>query len=138
MTFEPPAPPPLIVQYLDVVLVVGAAPIALLMGVSGVGYGAGAGAWLILRAVGIGVDRVAEASDARTQLSIRLGYMLGRLFLLALVVVLARNSGGKDAGLAALVVVVIAFTVQLAVSALSRPRRGQNGPARGQNGAAGP
>ncbi|MFL5823951.1 MAG: hypothetical protein ACJ764_10965 [Solirubrobacteraceae bacterium] len=122
MKFESPAPTPLIVQYLDVVLVVAAAPILLLMGVSAVGYAYGAGAWLILRAVGVGVDRMAETSDARRQISIRLGYMLGRLFLLALAVILARRSGGKDAGLAALLVVVIAFTVQLAVSAVSRPR----------------
>jgi hypothetical protein len=48
--------------------------------------------------------------------------MLGRLFLLALAIVLARNSGGRNDGLAALVVIVVAFTVQLAVSALNRPR----------------
>jgi hypothetical protein len=110
-----------------VVLVVAAAPILLLMGVSAVGYGAGAGAWLILRAVGVGVDRVAETSDARAQVSLRLGYMLGRLFVLALVVVLARRNGGQDAGLAALLVVVIAFTVQLLVSALNRPRKAGKG-----------
>jgi hypothetical protein len=127
VTSDPPASPPLIVQYLDVVLVVAAAPILLLMGVSAVGYGAGAGAWLILRAVGVGVDRVAETSDARAQVSLRLGYMLGRLFVLALVVVLARRNGGQDAGLAALLVVVIAFTVQLLVSALNRPRKAGKG-----------
>ena len=126
MKFEP-APTPLIVEYLDVVLVIGAAPIVILMGGSAAGYGIGAGAWLILRAVGVVVERLAETSDARRQLSLRLGYMLGRLFLLALAVVVARNSGGQDAGLVALVVVVVAFTTQLAVSAVSRPRRTRRG-----------
>jgi hypothetical protein len=51
-----------------------------------------------------------------------MAYMLGRLFLLALAVVLARRHS-QDAGLAALIVVVVAFTVQLATSAASRPRR---------------
>jgi hypothetical protein len=119
---EPNAPAPLI-AYLDVVLVVLAAPIMLLIGVSAVGYGAGAGAWIILRVVGIGVERVADAAEPRTQISIRMAYMLGRLFLLALAVILARRSDGQNAGLAALAVVVIAFTIQLATAALNRPRR---------------
>ncbi len=115
-----PAPP--LLGYLDVVLVVLAAPIMLLIGVSAVGYALGAGAWVILRAVGVAVERVAAGRDARSQVSLRLGYMLGRLFLLALAVIVARSSGGQHGGLAALVVVVAAFTVQLAVSAANRPR----------------
>jgi hypothetical protein len=113
-----------LIAYLDVVLVVLAAPIVLLAGGSGVGYGIGAGAWLALRAVGLGVERAAgQASDPRSQISIRMAYMLGRLFLLALAIVLARRDGGQAAGLTALVLVVVAFTVQLATSAVSRPRR---------------
>jgi hypothetical protein len=119
-----PAPPLLLVEYLDVILVVLAAPIVLLMGASWKGYAIGAGAWLVLRAVGVAVERAAGATgDARRQISLRMAYMLGRLFLLALAVILARRSGGQDAGLTALVVVVVAFTVQLATSAVSRPSR---------------
>ena len=120
---EPNAPAPLI-SYFDVVLVVVAAPIMLLIGVSAAGYAAGAGAWVVLRLVGIGVERTADAAEPRTQISLRMAYMLGRLFLLALAVILARRGGGQDAGLTALVVVVVAFTVQLATAALTRPRRG--------------
>jgi hypothetical protein len=119
---EPAASLP-VVEYLDIVLVILAAPILILIGVSGLGYGVGAGAWLALRAAGLAVGRAAGATtDARRQISLRMGYMLGRLFLLALAVILARRDGGLDAGLAALVVVVAAFTIQLATSALSRPR----------------
>jgi hypothetical protein len=107
-----------------VVLVVLAAPIVLLTGGSALGYGIGAGAWLVLRVVGLGVERAAGATpDARRQISLRMGYMLARLFLLALAVVLARRDGNQSAGLTALVVVVVAFTVQLAASAVNRPRR---------------
>ena len=117
MSESPLAP----LEYLDVLVVVVAAPVMILIGVPGLGYGIGAGAWLALRAVGVGVDRaVAATTDQRTQVSLRLAYMLGRLFLLALAVVLARTSGSKDDGLAALVVIVVAFTVQLATSALTR------------------
>jgi hypothetical protein len=112
-----------LLRYIDVVLVVLAAPIMLLIGVSATGYLAGAAAWIVLRLLGVGVDRVAAASDdQRLQLTLRLGYMLGRLFLLALTIILVRKDSGKDAGLAALVVIVFAFTVQLATSAVARPR----------------
>lgn len=121
MKSEPAHPSPL-VEYLDVVLVVLAAPIVVLMGASGLGYGAGGGAWLALRAVGLGVEHVAANAEARRQITLRMAYMLGRLFLLALAVILARRGGGHGAGLTALIVVVGAFTVQLITSALNRPR----------------
>ena len=64
-----------------------------------------------------------------------MGYMLGRLFLLALAVILVRKSDGQDAGLTALAVIVVAFTVQLVsarspVGARHRPaaRRPPGGP----------
>ena len=117
-------PLPAVVAYLDVVLLVLAAPIMLLIGVPALGYGIGAGAWVALRAAGVGVERVAVGSgDARTQISLRMGYMLGRLFVLALAIIAARSSGGRDDGLTALAVIAFAFTVQLVVSALNRPRR---------------
>jgi hypothetical protein len=114
---------PLLLQYLDIAVVVLAAPIALLIGVPAAGYCIAAGAWIALRALGVAVERVAGASgELRTQVSLRLGYMLGRLFALALVIILVRQDVGRDDGLAALVVIVAAFTIQLAVSALTRPR----------------
>ena len=122
VTSDPSTPLPL-VAYLDVVLVLLVAPIALLTGVSAVGYGAGGGAWIVLRAVGVAVERTAAGAEPRQQISLRMAYMLGRLFLLALAVILARRDGGQNAGLAALIVVVVAFTVQLATAALARPRR---------------
>lgn len=122
MKSDPGTPVPL-VAYLDVVLVILAAPIVVLTGSSALGYGIGAGTWLALRAVGLVVEHAADTTDARRAISIRMGYMLGRLFLLALAVILARRDGGQNAGLVALVLVVVAFTVQLATSAVSRPRR---------------
>jgi hypothetical protein len=113
-----------VLRYLDVVLVVVAAPIMILIGVSAAGYAVGAAAWIVLRVVGVAVERLAdETQEPGRQIGIRLGYMLARLFLLALAVVLVRKGSGQDAGLTALVVIVFAFTVQLAVSAITRPRR---------------
>jgi hypothetical protein len=117
------AEPVSLLRYLDVALLVLAAPIMLLIGVPAAGYGVGAGAWIVLRAVGVLVERWAAAmNDARQEIGLRLAYMLGRLFLLALAIVFVRQGEGRNAGVAALVVIVFAFTVQLGTSALTRPR----------------
>lgn len=115
--------PVALLRYLDVVLVVASAPILLLMGVSAPGYGIGAGAWIVLRGFGVAVERYASGvTDPSRAIGLRLGYMLARLFALALVVVLARRNEGRDAGLTALILIVVAFTVQLGVSAVTRSR----------------
>lgn len=115
-----------VLAYFDVVVLVVAAPIMLLIGVPAAGYLVGAAVWIALRAAGVAVDRYASST---TQLSrstgVRLGYMLGRLFTLAIAVIVVRNGDGKNAGLACLAVVVFGFTVQLAVSAMTRPGRSQ-------------
>jgi len=113
-----------LLRYIDVVLVVVAAPILLLIGVPAVGYLVGAGAWILLRAVGVGVDRYAAAiGEQSRELTLRLSYLLGRLFLLALTIILVRKDAGRDDGLTALVVIVFAFTMQLAASIATRPRK---------------
>lgn len=118
-----PETPIAALRYFDVVVLVVAAPVMLLLGVPALGYAVGAGAWIALRAVGIGVDRLSSgAAPNSRELSLKLAYMLGRLFLLALAVIFVRNQGGQDDGLAALCVIVFAFTAQLALSFVTRPR----------------
>ena len=113
-----------VLSFFDVAVLVVAAPIMLLIGVPAAGYGIAAGAWIVLRVVGVGVERAADTSTMMNRtVGIRLGYILGRLFALAIVVILVRKADGQDAGLTALAVIVFAFTVQLATSALNRPRR---------------
>jgi hypothetical protein len=109
--------------YLDVALVVVAAPIMLLIGVPAAGYLVGAGAWIVLRALGVVIDRaIPSLRDPRSEITLRLAYLLGRLFLLAIAVIVVRNGAGRDDGLTALVVIVFAFTTQLLTSVLTRPR----------------
>jgi hypothetical protein len=117
-----PEAPMILLSYFDVVLLVLAAPILLLIGVPAGAYLIAAGAWIALRVIGIGVERLARAGDPRREVGLRLGYMLGRLFALALTVILVRKAGSTDDGLTALLVIVFAFTVQLVTSALTRPR----------------
>jgi hypothetical protein len=109
-------------RYLDVVLVALAAPIMILIGVPAAGYGIGAAAWIVLRALGVAVERYADSvPEFNRTIGVRLGYMLGRIFLLAIAVILVRKSDGQDAGLACLAVIVFAFTIQLVISAFNRP-----------------
>lgn len=111
-------------SFFDVIVLIVAAPIMLLIGVPAVGYGIGAGAWIALRAIGVVVERYADGvPEFNRTIGIRLGYMLGRIFVLAIAVILVRKDDGENAGLACLAVIVFAFTVQLTVSALNRPRR---------------
>jgi hypothetical protein len=112
-----------LLSYLDLVVVALAAPILLLIGVPAVGYGVGAGSWVVLRIVGVGVERyLRQTTDARRQISLRLTYLMMRIFLLALGVILVRRGAGRDAALTALLVIVFAFTVQLVISFIERPR----------------
>ena len=114
---------PLLLRYFDVAVLVVAAPVLLLIGVPAEGYGIAAGAWILLRAVGIPLEQGISSIDARREISVRLGYMLGRLFALAVTIILVRRDIGKNDGLTALAVIVVAFTIQLGVSAITRPRR---------------
>ncbi|MGI8864333.1 MAG: hypothetical protein ACR2JH_08035 [Solirubrobacteraceae bacterium] len=114
----------ILLRYIDVVVLVVAAPILLLIGVPASGYLAGAGAWIVLRAVGVAVDHAANAAKAaNTQITLRLSFLLSRLFLLAITVILVRKNDGRDAGLTALALIVFAFTAELVISAATRPRR---------------
>jgi hypothetical protein len=113
-----------VLSFFDVIVLVVAAPIMLLLGVPAVGYGIGAGAWIALRGVGVAVERYAAGvPEFNRTIGLRLGFMLSRIFLLAIAVILVRQSDGKNAGLTCLAVIVFAFTVSLITSALTRPRR---------------
>jgi hypothetical protein len=112
-----------LLRYLDVVVVVVAAPILLLIGVPAIGYLIAGVVWILLRAAGVAVDRYASGiGDQPRELTLRLVYLLGRLFALALTVALVRKNEGRDDGLTALLVIVFAFTMQLLVSIPTRPK----------------
>jgi hypothetical protein len=110
-------------RYFDVLLIVVAAPIMVLIGVPAPGYLIGAGAWIALRGIGVAVDRAATGgASANQQITLRMTFMLGRLFLLALAVIGARQIS-RDDGLAALVVIAAGFTFWIALLPATRPRK---------------
>ena len=114
--------------YIDVVLVVLAAPLLFLVGVPALGYAIGAASWVVLRAVGVAVDRHASAgANVLQQVSLRIEYRLVRLVALVAAALFAATAGRAD-GLTALLVITFAFTVQL-VSLLCDGRRRSEPPA---------
>jgi hypothetical protein len=109
---------------LDVVVLVVGALVVLVPGVPARAYLIAAGTWIVLRVVGVAADRAALAiPSAAAEIGLRLAYLLGRLFALAIMVVLLRQNGGRPAALTALLVILVAFTIELTVSAVYRPRR---------------
>lgn len=120
MTSESPSG---LLGFFDLAVLVVAAPIMILIGVPAVGYAIGAGAWIVLRLGAVAVERVAEAAPAQRAVGIRLGFMLGRLFALAIAVILVRQSDGRSAALACLAVIAVGYTLSLVTSVLNRPRR---------------
>jgi hypothetical protein len=125
------------IRYLDLILVVVAAPVLLALGVPAVGYAIGAGTWLLLRCLGVAVDHqtLAAGPDAGAmtqlsrQLSLRLGYRFARILALAIASIVVIKDAGRVDGLTTVLVIALAFTLQLVCGAVDR-RSDLPGPAK--------
>jgi hypothetical protein len=111
----------LVLRYLDIVLLIVALPVFLVGGLPMLGYAAGAGAWIVQRAIQIVLNRKAAASDdPRIVVGITAGSMIGRAWLVALTI-FAAGLADNEAGLAAAVLVIVLFTAYFTVSMILRP-----------------
>ncbi len=87
--------------------------------------------WLLTRAGMVWMqERALRASDPKLQAGLQVGGMMGRLWLIALAVILARYAGGKDDGIMAAALVLAAFTVYLVMSFVTRGGTLRTGPLR--------
>ena len=109
------APSASILRYLDVLLVVVAAPVAIALGASPLGYLIAAGAWVLQRVLQQLDKRwiAARGADARFGLNLVDGF--GRIWLLAGAIVLAAVIGGRDAGLTAALVIFCVYSIAFAI-----------------------
>jgi phosphotransferase system glucose/maltose/N-acetylglucosamine-specific IIC component len=108
-------------RYLDVCLVLATAPFVLIAGLPLLGYLVGACAWLLTRAGTVWAqERALRAGDPRLRAGLQVGGMIGRVWLVALAVIVARYAGGKDDGVMAAALVLAAFTVYLVMSFVTR------------------
>jgi len=108
-------------RYLDVCLVLATAPFVLVGGMPTLGYLVGAGAWVLTRAGTAFLHAQARRTgDAKVRAGLLVAGLLGRVWLVAAAIILARYAGSKDDGIMAAVLVLAAFTVYLVMSFITR------------------
>ena len=108
-------------RYLDVCLVLATAPFVLAAGLPLLGYLIGAVAWLLTRLGTVYAhSRARRAGDPKVRAGLHVASMLGRVWLVALAVILAKYTGGKDDGVMAAALVLGAFTVYFVMSFVTR------------------
>lgn len=108
-------------RYLDLIVLALALPVFVLAGWPLLGYAAGAVAWLAQRGIREWTQRKAAATDdPRKVAGIMTGSMIGRGWMVALLI-FGAGMIENDAGLAAAVLVVVLFTVLFTVSMVLRP-----------------
>lgn len=118
-----------LLRYLDVCLVLMTAPVVLAVSMPLVGYLIGAAAWLMTRLGAEALHGRAQGSrDVRVRAGLMVGVMMGRVWLVALAVILARYAGSKDDGIMAAVLVLAAFTVYFTMTLISRGGRPHGKP----------
>jgi hypothetical protein len=124
-------------RYLDVCLVLATAPFVLVGDMPALGYAIAAAAWLLTRVGNAYVlERARSVADPKFRAGLQVAAMMGRLWLIAAAVILARVAGSKDDGIMAAVLVLAAFTVYFAMSFFTRggtltprpPTRGRPSP----------
>jgi hypothetical protein len=111
----------ILLRYLDVCLVLATAPVVLIGGLPTLGYLVGTAAWLLTR---LGTEFVHERArrvgDHKLRAGLQVGAMMGRVWLVALGIIIARYAGGKGDGIMAAALVLAAFTVYFVMSFFTR------------------
>ena len=114
----------MLLRYADLLLLAVALPIFLAAGWPMLGYAVAAAAWLVQHAILAVADRTSAASlargDRRRALGIVAGATLGRVWLVALAILLVGVLGEREDGLAAAVLCLALVTVHLACLAASK------------------
>jgi hypothetical protein len=111
-----------LLRYLDVCLVLATAPFVLVGGMPTLGYLVGACAWLLTRVgTAYAQGRAQRIGDPKLKAGLQVAAMMGRIWIVALAVILARYEGSKSDGIMAAALVLAAFTVYFVMSFVTRP-----------------
>jgi hypothetical protein len=120
------ADPLLLFRWLDVILVVLAAPFVVLMDLPVLGYTVGALAWILNRGIGVWVERIAaRQDDVRRAVGLNLGVLIARSWLVGLSILAVGLAGDREDGLMAAVLLLAAFTLYFVTSLLTRSLEGK-------------
>ena len=110
------------VRFIDVVLLVLAAPFVIALGAPALGFAVGAGAWVVNRAIAVAVEGHAKRMpDYRRSVALGLASSLGRAWGTGLAILLVGVLAEREDGLTAGITVLAAFTVYFALSLVLRP-----------------
>jgi hypothetical protein len=116
-TADPLAP----VRYLDVVLVVLAAPFVVLLGLPVLGYAVGAAVWILQRVLEAVLDHAALRSEPRRAVGLKVVSMIGRTWLVGIGILAVGLAAEREDGFTAAVLCLAAYTVHLATALILRP-----------------
>jgi hypothetical protein len=118
-----------LLRYLDVCLVLATAPFVPIAGLPVLGYVLATAAWVLTRVATTWIaERALRVGDHKLRAGLQVGGMMGRIWIVALVILVARFAGGKSDGIMAAVVLLAAFTVYFVMSFFTRSPFGA-GPA---------
>jgi hypothetical protein len=113
--------PLVFLRYLDVVVVVLAAPFVVLADGPVLGYVVGAAAWIVTRILGTLIERFAHTRDYKAQIGLNFGVMMGRVWVVGIAILVVGKTADRADGLMAALVALVAFTIYLATSLILRP-----------------
>jgi hypothetical protein len=117
----PTSDPLVFLRYLDVVLLLLAAPFVWLTGGPMLGFTVGAVAWLVTRVLGALVERQAHGRQIKTQVALNFGVLMGRVWIVGIAILVVGRAAEREDGLTAALVALVAFTLYLATSLVLRP-----------------
>jgi hypothetical protein len=109
----------LVLKNLDLVLLALALPVFLLADLPLLGWVTAAVIWILWRAIGeLSERRAASATSPKAMAGITAGSMIGRGWLLGLILLGAGLAAGDDVGLSAAVLSLVLFTVYFTLKML--------------------
>ena len=116
------ADPLIVVRYLDVVILVLAAPFVVLLGAPVLGYAVATAAWILQRILAAAIDRwAARSKDQKVVLGLTMTSLVVRAWLIGLTILAVGLLAEREDGLAAGITVLVAFTVYFATALILRP-----------------
>ena len=113
--------PLVFLRYLDVALIVLAAPFVVLMGGSVLGYAVAGGVWIVMRFVAEAIERSARKKSPRAQVGINFAVLMGRAWLMGIAILVVGLTAEREDGLMAALLALVAFSVYLATTLIVRP-----------------
>ena len=109
------------VRYLDVILIVLAAPFVVLLELPVLGYAVGAAVWIAQRILEAALEHSARRSDVRRAIGVKVGSMIGRTWLIGIGILAVGLAAEREDGFTAAIVCLAAYTVHLATTLILRP-----------------